>query len=223
MLISPAEKPQEIRELGRMSSTPEEYGADIYWISRHSGRCGIQRKEIADFVASVKQKGRLAREARKMQDLHRRWLVIEGRVRWSLDGQLIHPYAKWTYQQHVGVLSSLQLANIWVLISDNPHQTAELATYLEQWSNKDDHLSLLRVPNPKDAWGGAPTKQDWQVHLAGAICDGIGPKIGRYMIDEFGGIPITWDREKITGPEDFQRIKMVGKEKAKKLWDALEG
>ena len=51
-LVSPTEPPY-VKRLGRTSSIPELYGADVLWESGRAGKVGVQRKAYADLVDSV--------------------------------------------------------------------------------------------------------------------------------------------------------------------------
>src|SRR5512139_620381 len=87
MMIAPTE-PAALRALGTVKLTPERFGVDIMWGSTVTGLCGIQRKEISDFFASMTD-GRLAKERAQMQGLDLRVLVIEGRPMWTTEGVLV--------------------------------------------------------------------------------------------------------------------------------------
>jgi ERCC4-type nuclease len=75
---------------------PERLGADVLWRSPHWGLVGVQRKEAADFVSSVHD-GRLAKESQQMSRLGLAVLMLEGRFRWTTDGELATGYgSRWS-------------------------------------------------------------------------------------------------------------------------------
>jgi hypothetical protein len=86
MLISPTE-PASLHSLGKVAWLPEKFGADIL-MSVGSEWIGVQRKEIADLVASV-QDGRLGMQVAQMAALKQAVVVVEGRPKWTLEGELI--------------------------------------------------------------------------------------------------------------------------------------
>src|SRR5215472_11777188 len=102
MLISPTE-PAEFRVLGEVSSVPELYGADFLMYGPKIGRVGVQRKEINDFVASIRD-DRLAKEVAQLKSLNVGMLVLEGGVEWTNDGSLLSTRSPLSRAQFLGTL-----------------------------------------------------------------------------------------------------------------------
>lgn len=218
--MSPSE-PASMKCLGRTSSLPEKRGVDVLMACR--GRfVGIQRKEMADLVRSV-QDGRLAREAQMMAGCLRSGglgvavLVVEGRPRWTVDGQWLEGRTPWTIRQHRGLLWSVRALGIWVEVTGDVSETVSLCRDLEAWAGKERHSSLERRPGPVGMWGKASSRE-WSCHLLQSF-DGIGPEIAGRMVDHFGGPPLRWTVEMA----ELAEVKGIGKTRARRLLGALEG
>jgi ERCC4-type nuclease len=215
VLISSTEPPQ-LRALGRSSLVPEQYGADILWLSR-LGLVGVQRKEMpGDFLASVSD-GRLANQVGRMQGLDVRVLVLEGRPQWTTDGVLMADWGQtWTRSQHRKFLWSMRREGVWVEWSDQLMDTVELVKDLLAWTNKKNHVSLQRRPAARGAWGKA-SNREWQLHLLQSF-DGIGPMQAGKLIDAFDGdVPLAWTVE----GRELERVPGIGKKKAQKMVEAI--
>lgn len=215
MLIAPTERPAPLLVLGKTSSKPERMGVDFAFVAQ-SQWCGVQRKEIKDLIASVHD-GRIQREVAQMQTLHRRMLIVEGRLRWTMDGILIGDGfgRDWTIQMHQGILWSLQDRGIWVMSTEDPTGTAQAILNFERWCQKEKHTALSRRPGAFSAWG-SPDNRDFGMHLLMGV-DGIGPELAGAIYDHFGGVPWTWS----VGKEDLMAIPGIGKVKADKLLGSL--
>ena len=218
-LISPAEHHTAIKSLGRISSIPERYGADIlWWDDVISGWVGVQRKAVPDLVASVTD-GRLAKEIGQMNQCKVTSLIVEGRAHWSTDGVLMKSYARWTKAQHRSLLRSIQNRGVFVEHSDSPADTAVLVGEMASWVSKGDHKSLDRRPNPpSDTWGRVSDKA-WGCHLLQSIPD-IGPKQAEEIWDHFEGkLPL----QMTVGKKDLLKVRGLGPKKAEKILKAFGG
>lgn len=214
LLISPAEPPT-IRAIGRTSSLCEELGADILFHSK-AGWVGIQRKELADLIASCHD-GRLAKELAQLQDLPIRYLIIEGRGQWTQDGSMLTSYGKWSLQSLWGVMSSVQVAGIHVLTTDSIPRTIQCIDALTKYWDKDSHSGLLTRPMPKSMWGDL-TNEDYAIHFLQGF-PGIGPGTAKKIYEHCGNkVPLAWE---IT-EEELCKISGVGKVRARQMMAVLE-
>lgn len=219
MLVSPTE-PLPIRALGRVHSLPEKRGVDVLFAA--GGRwVGVQRKEIRDLVASVRD-GRLHREVQQMttnlasRGLGIAVLVVEGRFAWTVDGEWVEPGWRWTRRQHRGLLWSVRSKGIWVEVTADANDTADLCRDLQAWASKDRHSSLDHRPGPVGLWGKATTRE-YACHLLQGF-DGVGPELANRIVDHFGRLPIGW----LVTAADLEEVPGIGKVKAKRLIGALE-
>lgn len=216
MLVSPTEPPA-ILALGKTSSYPERYGADIL-IARHPIRLGIQRKTFPqDFVSSLGD-GRLYEQAQKLKVLEHRLLILEGYPKWTLDGTLWgDDYGQTlTRAQVYGILFTAMmefgLPTLWV---QDIAETAQVLRLMEAWLQKDRHLSLSRRPNPVgDSWGRV-TNRDYGIHWWQGF-PGVGPVLAERLFDGVG-VPVEWT----VGTEELMGVEGVGKEKAERILEVL--
>lgn len=222
VLISPAE-PEHIRreiasrERGQVSSLPERFGADFMWVA-NGEKWLVQRKEVKDLIGSVRD-GRLMKEVAQMK-AGRGVVVIEGKLEWTLDGELVNRWGqRWTQKGWWGLQWSLADRGIWVLRSDHWTETVEMVLGLEDWSQKGKHRSLDGRPGPSGLWGTKPTDRDWQRWFLQGL-PGIGPELADRIIDEFDGkLPMVLD----TGVKKLEDVPGLGPKKAQQIRKLLEG
>lgn len=211
MLVAPTE-PVVIRRLGRTSSMPEKFGVDVFFVANKQ-RCGVQRKEVRDFVASVVD-GRLHREVQQMVRLDVAVLCVEGMFAWTTDGMWAGP-GKWDRFRHRQWLFDLMLRGIWVVESRDTGDTAEVCRELERWAKKDHHRGPDRRPTVNGVWGRA-TSREFACHLLQGI-DGIGPELAEAIVEKFGRAPIGW-----TVPAgDLLGVPGIGPKRVKRMMEAL--
>lgn len=213
MLVSPAE-PEKFRNLYTVSSRPEKYGADFMFFC-HGQWVGIQRKEISDLIASLAD-GRLQREVAQMQSLDQRVLVVEGRVRFTDDGEMMdRPFGqKLTEKQWKGLLWSVRSKDIWVDYTTDTDDTIAWLGWFEAWFKRDRHSSLDRRPGPLSLWG-TPNNEDYQRHLVMGL-PGVGPELADRIVKNFG-VPFGWR----IAYEDLLTIDGIGAKKAKTIWETI--
>lgn len=214
MLIAPTERPP-ISNLGKCSSVPEQFGVDILWWTNGQS-VGVQRKEVNDLIASVHD-GRLARELAMMKRLSVKVLVVEGKMTWTLDGELITKgFGKpWTRSQHRGLLWSVRSKGIWVEWTDDARDTCVMVEQLESWIGKEKHQSTERRPGPETVWGQL-TNRDYACHLLMGL-PGVGVELAGRIVDKFGGVPWQWTVTK----EELMTVEGVGKKKAEAMLKVL--
>jgi ERCC4-type nuclease len=214
MLISPAE-PAKLRAIGNVSSLPEKYGADFLFPSAR-GLVGVQRKEIKDFIASVRD-GRLGKELVQMQQLPYKTLILEGRIQWTNDGRLMNGQVDWNKGQHYSSLMSVQDSNVRLLSTDSMADTIELIQKMETWLQKETHTSFLNREKPKGKWGRANSKE-WMWHLYQSF-DGIGLGTAKAIHEYFEGVPILkWT----VSYEELLAVDGIGPKRAASLIESLE-
>lgn len=211
MLVSPTE-PAMLREGGEISPFPELHGVD-YVIIVPGHMIGVQRKEIKDFVASVKD-GRLAKEKGQWSGspFSRIYLLMEGRVRVNNKGEILLGKNSYGFKlsQMRGVLLGLGVEVIW---SDGLEDTKEYLTHLEEWWSKESHG--LSRPGPRVEWGKAGNR-DFQIHLLMGL-PGIGRVLAERILDEVG-MPFGWK----VGMEELMEVDGLGEKKVKEIWKCLE-
>lgn len=219
-LVSPAERPQPVRDLGPFSSLPERYGADVLVIG-HNGRdvirVGIQRKTVADFLASVED-NRLAKEVQQMRRLDISVLIIEGRFRFNAQGNLPTNWGRqWTQKQIYGVLWSLQSEGIWVVEVDNATQFARYVEMLRSWVSKPRHrFGDRRNKERKELWGTTRSARDFSCWLLQGF-PGIGPEMAERIYDHFGRLPWGWN----VSQGEMLEIEGIGQKTVDKLWEVM--
>jgi ERCC4-type nuclease len=213
MLISPTE-PLALRKLGRLSNLPEQYGVDYLY----SGMVGVQRKEVKDWVASVRD-GRWAKESLQMKSLRIGILLIEGNLKFSSEGQLmIERLSSYSRQEHQGRLLSINLTGIWTYTTSTMEDTSSFVVGMENWLQKETHQSIMqgRPSPPKNDWGTVSSK-DWVVWLLTSL-PGISTELAGRIYDRYG-CPLQWKVDEL----DLTEVDGIGKVKAKKLIGALDG
>lgn len=215
-LVSPTE-PLKLRAIGQTSVLPETFGVDVMFPCP-KGLVGIQRKTVADLVASVLD-GRLHEGTLKMTNsLWCRTLILEGHPQWSSEGQLLGFNAtRFSRDALWGILLSLQARGVWVTTTSNLDETIEWVQYLAKWAMKPDHTSLETRPGPASPWG-VTTSRDWNIHVLQGF-SGVGPGVAANIVDHFGCLPLQWTCTE----KDLQQVEGIGKVRAKKLIEALEG
>lgn len=216
MLVSPTE-PRLFQSLGKTSLVPEQYGVDFLFASTEFGLCGIQRKELKDFVASVKD-GRLAKEIGQMKRLGLAMLVLEGRPSWTNDGLLTSTSTQWRITQHLGTLWSVQLSGCWVATTTSAQETCTLISAFTRWTAKPRHTALESRHGPtSDEWGKVGNRE-WALHLLQGF-RGIGPVQAAAIYDYFGGVPLMWS----VGVVDLMEVPGIGETRAERLMEAVNG
>lgn len=210
-------EPAILRALGDCSTLPEKYGVDFLW--HHRGWCGVQRKEVKDFIASMND-GRLARELKQMAPLRARLLIVEGSV--HMVGDDVRPpnqrHATTTQAQWMGALWKVQSEGCWVTHTPNVEVTARVVAMFESWTRKDHHSSLSSTRDvvPRNSWGQVGSR-DFGVHLLSGL-PGVGVEMAGRIYDHFGEVPWRWT----VGEEELCEVAGVGKTRARRMMAALE-
>lgn len=225
ILVSPTEPPS-LRAIGTTTMFPEKYGCDVIWRIHaddkdRAGWVGVQRKEVSDLLASIRD-GRLGQQLRQMAGCRIALVIIEGKWRWSTDGELIEQRASsqntrpWTRKQIAGVLWSIQSKGAWVYFTESLGETIDAVRMFHDWSGKDSHSGLESRTGPEgDSWGRVGY-EDWQRHLLMGL-PGIGGELASRILDQVG-MPIGWESEEYRrevakvagiGPKKMAEIERV--------------
>lgn len=214
MLIAPTE-PAELRAIGTVTLLPERFGADIAWVNK-AGWVGVQRKEVKDFVASISD-GRIGQQVSQMQALEHAHLIIEGRVLWTTEGEMVGDgFGKpLTRAQWRGVVWSIQQRNVSVGYTDSLKDTIEYVRQLEAWLRKGKHTSLNKRETVFAPWG-TPGNKDFARHVLMGF-QGVGIELADRIIDKFGGVPLSWT----VTQEELLEVEGIGRKKAQVLLAAL--
>lgn len=218
MLVSPTE-PAELRALGDTRMTPERYGCDVLWAARGVGLMGVQRKEFpGDFLSSLTD-DRLAMQLTRMETLGVAALVLEGRGRWTTEGELLYRWSgiAWTRSQHRRYLASVMDRGVWVYETADLADTIELVGDLHAWSAKDRHDGTRKHKgSPRDGWGRL-NSDEFRLHLIQELPE-VGPELAR-RINETIGMPF---RLAVTENE-LTQVYGIGAKRARRIVQAFEG
>lgn len=216
LLIAPTEPPI-LRSIGRTTALPERFGVDVLWM--HDGqRYGVQRKELSDLLASVRD-GRLGKELGQIHQAGlRAVLVVEGRATWTSEGIMAGEYGpRWSKQQHWGVQLAVQLEGVWLVQTSNLRDTIAFIRAFYAWTKKKTHGSLNKREAPKGIWGTKATDQDFARHILTSF-PGIGPEAANRIFEEFGRTPLRWDCTE----DELLKIKGLGKKRVAAIRKVLE-
>ena len=220
VLIAPTEPPQ-LRAAGNVNLKTETYGADILilpHLSLGAGWIGVQRKTVADLIASVPD-GRLGQQVTQMAaTCLLSFVCLEGKPTWTNEGEL-HGQGygmRVTKQGWNSVLLTVRSKGVQVVEVANLAGTIAFCLELEAWAKKPGHSGLTgRSGPPKDAWGRRGSRE-WERHLLQGF-QGVGAEIADRIIDHFDGVPLEWS----VGVDGLMGVPGVGKKRAKDLIDAL--
>ena len=211
-------EPAALKKLGDVSTLPEQYGVDFLWFDR--GWCGVQRKEVKDFIASVRD-GRLARELEQMSPLRAKLLALEGAYG-IINGMVIpvgakHPQQQMRVEHWSSALWLLQAAGVMLSHVPDIVETAETVKRFEMWAGKDGHTALggTRDAVPLNNWGKADDRA-YQVHLLSGL-PGVGVEMAGRIVDHFSGVPWSWD----VTEEQLMEVDGIGKGRAARMMSAV--
>lgn len=212
MLVSPAERPP-LNSLGKVSSLPEQYGADYLIFSPLFGTVGVQRKEINDLVASLSD-DRIAREVTDMKGLDVGIWLIEGNPNWSGDGQLLSSRTPFTRQSFQGITLSLMSQGFWMAFTDSIQDTMNWLLNCEKWMMKLKHNSLNQRPKARGVFGVADLTEQ-RIHFMQGF-PGLGYDRAAAIVSHFQGLPVQLKEGVI-----LENVPGIGKGTAKKIREVL--
>lgn len=172
---------------------------------------GVQRKTFDDLLASLFD-GRLGKEIVLMKRLNIAVLVIEGRPRWTLDGELMDDNRRITRHQLRSLLWTIAIGHgVAVEWTDSVDDTVSTITNLRTWAAKKKHLSVARRPGPSGPWGKATTR-DWALHFLQGF-NSVGPELAERIVDHFHGVPLAWT----VTEKELMEVPGIGKKRARDL------
>lgn len=224
---------------GEISGICEPNGLDYLWTGSISGKTwGVQRKQFPeDFLDSLWGEGqRLGKEMLQIRDawsnigLDEAFLVLEGRARWSGDGddaRLIHKASQFTQQQ----MSKKGLERLlWRIQTRNQvnvewidNGAAEFGRWIRnmaEFSNQIDKVGdgvdgtrgrhgFDERPRPNESAGERVRR--WRSWILQGI-DGIGPGLAEKLL-RYCPNPLVWrgdvsqDLERIAGPMTGKKLR----------------
>lgn len=218
MLVSPTE-PQRLRELGKTSIVPENYGCDFLILAGKT-RIGVQRKKFPnDLLASISD-GRLYTQLPKMIGLEKAFVMVEGYGQWTEDGELLgtDDYQRFTLDQLLGLFYSIMFEfGMPVLWLRDINATINALGVLDHWAHKTKHSSLKQRPGPDRDTLGRITQRAWALHLLQGF-PSIGPELAGRVLDQFEAVPLTWT----VSEDQLICVPGIGKLTAKRMYEALE-
>lgn len=219
MIVSPTE-PASLRAVGNTSLMPESFGADIL-IRPHKnlglGWIGIQRKEVVDLIASISD-GRLNQQIAQLNQCVIGVVLIEGKFRWTLDGEMMGAWGNSVTRDSMeALLWSIMARGIHVAYTDDLNATIDWCIRYEKWAKKPEHRSLDSRPGPMgDAWGRV-TNRAWARHLLLSF-QGVGAKTADAIIDHFGRVPLNWS----VTEDEMRQVKGLGAKRVQQMFNALK-
>lgn len=217
ILSSPTEPPELAEAVSAVrSSKTEQHGVD-FLVFGTEYIVGIQRKRFPDDLQASFGDGRLYEQVHKGRHLDHRIVLLEGRGKWTNDGELISDWGRPVTRAAIWNLASsltyqFGIGFAWV---DNMDQTADYIRATAGWADKK-HKSLDTRPGPTTRGWGIGTR-DWQSHVLQGF-PGVGPELADRIIDECGGLPIRWDDD---AEERLAGVRGLGKKKIGKLMGVL--
>lgn len=213
-------EPEPLHSLGVVGGVPEQYGADILVVDKDI-RVGVQRKKFPEDLLGSLADGRLYQQLHMLQELERSILLLEGFGKWTVDGVLMAErfFQGFTKKQLHGLMLSVEWEyDTRVVQVRDLGETRQWLLHLDSWLAKDRHSSLRTRPGPpKSAWGTRDNRS-YALHVLQSF-PGVGVELAGRIFDHFGGLPLSWELESY---KDLMAVPGVGKEKAQKMWKALE-
>jgi len=217
VIVAPTEPPKLRAVADRVNLWPETMGADIAWV-QNGKKIGVQRKELRDLIASLAD-GRLGQQLVMMNALDIGVLLIEGKPRFSMDGELINGSGfgvPFTFSQWLGVKWTAQLMGVWVDHTDDLDGTIQWLQSFKRWTAKPRHNSLIKREKVSGSWGSADSA-DFARHILMGF-PGVGVEVATRIVARYG-LPLEWT----VGVDDLMEVEGIGKVKAKKLVGMLDG
>lgn len=217
MMVSSTE-PAALRDLGTPGTLPESYGVDFLW--HRDGWCGVQRKEVKDFIASIRD-GRLARERVQMRPLRMKLLVIEGEYivlqETFLPKGEMNPARGLPMAQYLSALWVLQQEGVMLTHTRALQGTRNVVQVFEEWTKKEQHGALggTRDVVPKNNWGRSDDRM-FAIHMMTGL-PGVGEELAGRIYDHFKGVPWSFD----VTEEELCQVEGIGPTRAQRMIGAI--
>lgn len=199
--VSPTE-PQSLREVAhRVSMFPEDFGVDALCAGQGE-MVGIQRKTVADFVASVED-GRLTEQIVKMDKLDHAMVLIEGPVDF-MHGELVlngwgRAITKAGWRR---MMLTVRAAGVHVEYSRDIADTIEWVMAAEGWCQSPGHSTLQVKGRRVEGKWGERTRVHYQTAMLASL-PGVGEELAKRIIEQVGfPFELTTDLTCIKGMGD---------------------
>ena len=223
ILISPNElKNKKLKEaLGEMAC-PENIPFDFMLITER-GPVAVERKKFPqDFLASVED-GRFSSECAAMRDISEFcFLICEGRPRYSRFGKLMagRRESRYTKAGFRNLCRSLQfIEGVSIEWSSSHEDTVRVLIELQDYFDKDKHLSLRTRPKLITQWFESATYEQRFLFWL----QGCGPGIGPVTAIELAKVFKTPSQLHSAEVDDIMSVKGVGKITASSIYNFLRG
>ena len=219
-LTSPSE-PMELKNSEDAIVSPycEEQGADII-LYTNRGLVAVQRKTIEDFVASITD-GRLSKEFALMREASNfPILLLEGNFRYTIDDKLRMggKGSRYTKQSIQKILWSIEYCEgMSICYSDNIKDTIQKVHWLQNWMDKEEHLSLRVRPKFESSWL-VPTGEERFIFFLQGL-PGISIIRARALAKKFVN-PVVLFSASI---EEIMEVAGIGQTIATKIYNFLQG
>lgn len=223
-LLSPTEVQlkEKLGNIGVISSLCEERGADVCMYLSNGISIGVQRKETPmDFISSVND-GRLSKELPLIKECFKvPVLLMEGKLWYDSQGRVTIPGKKDPLRFTRNQVESMKLSikyvhGVDIIETNDIDDTIHWLMNLRDYFSKSEHRGFLGRNPLISAWGTSSAKER-QYHILQGF-DGVGVGLAKKIIDHFGKIPLKWD----CSENELMSVKLIGKSRAKKLWDQLK-
>lgn len=178
------------------------YTADYWFMSINYKKIGIERKAIPDLLSSLGD--RLSTQLYKMLEHYDfSILLIEGS--WKMVSDQImtsRGIEQWGWSTVWNFLQSWQDRGLTIQLTANEGHTIRRLNELYAYYSKESHAGGLRKSHVEDS------------RILALQCGGIGPKLGKLLLDKFGSIRSISN----ASVDDFLTIDKIGQIKAEALY-----
>lgn len=217
ILVSPNE-PKELLAPFTPDHSCEAYGMD-FLIPTKIGMIGVQRKTINDLLSSSSD-GRLSTQLAKSADLHLKILILEGKIRVTVDGYLMdngYGGRQWHRKSIIKMLLTMQMHGYWLLRTEDVTDTIYHLTIIAEWGNADKHTTGFSRPTAKkDSWGRT-SRETIGVHILQGW-PSIGQGTAENIFTEFDCVPMQFSRPK----HHLLQIPGLGKHRLEKMMEVMD-
>lgn len=220
ILVAPSETRSGVIEaLDKLGMYPmiddltEKHGAD-YIFPGHGSRICVQRKTVADLIASLADTGRLQREVRLLVEETVGLMIVEG----SIEGlsELAAGGRDWDKRSIRNLMRSISDSAVPIERTTDAQDTAERLVELWHYYGKEQHRTLLTRPGmPRPQRSGDPKRDSLLWVLQGLT--GVGPDHAEAIVQKYPA-PLAWT---IT-VDELAAVERLGPTSAEKIYAVLE-